>query len=292
MDLILQLISNVLIPGLLFALIAAGFSLTYSVTRVLHLANGGVVIVAGYGFYTGYSLWHWPIWSASLLAIAIAILTGLFINAQIHERMREHGIVSAAGMLVATISVLLIIQNILLAIFGSAPKSFADLQGTVHEFGPVIFTDHEIRILVLIPILLIIFILLLKKTKTGKALRAVADHEQVAEVVGIASRKMRMLAFGISSFLAGIAGILFAIEYNLDPSMGIMITVRMIFRAILGGVGSIGGAILGSLSTETIVALTGYYWNVSWVDFSSFLLTFVVLLIRPNGILGKKKRIV
>ncbi|MSR85509.1 branched-chain amino acid ABC transporter permease, partial [Candidatus Uhrbacteria bacterium] len=276
--------------GLLFALITASFSLIYSVTRVLHLAHGAVMIAAGYAFYTGLTLWHWPLWLAIIFAIIIATALGLLINSQIYERMRKNGVVSIAGTLIATISILLIIQNVLLAVFGSATKFFSALQGQVHTFGTVNVTDNEVRIIILCPILLILLTLFLSKTRIGKALRAVADNEMVAEVVGISARRMRMMVFGIGSALAGIAGILFAIEYSLVPSMVVMATLAMFFRTILGGIGSIGGAVLGSLLIETVIALTGWYWNIGWVQLTSFIFTFLVLLIRPHGLLGKIKR--
>jgi len=290
MDVALPILSNILIPGLLFAVIAGSFSLIYSVTRVLHLAHGATVITAGYAFYAALTLWHWPLWLAVIFSTAVAALLGMAINSQIYERMRKTGSVSIAGTLIATISILLIIENLLLAIFGSDTKFFSDLQGQVNTFGSVNVTDNEIRIMIFCPILLIILTLFLAKTRIGKALRAVADNEMVAEVVGISSRRMRMMAFAIGSVFAGMAGILFAIEYSLVPSMVIMATIMMFFRTILGGIGSIGGAVIGSLLTETVTALTGWYWNIGWVQLTSFLFTFLVLLIRPQGLLGKKKR--
>lgn len=290
MDVALQILSNILIPGAIFALVTIGFSLIYSVTRILHVAHGGVVITAGYAFFAALSLWQWPVWAAIVFALGIALALNLVVNEFIYERLRDRTAISVAGALIATLSALLIIENVNLAFFGSATKSFPKLSGALHEFGPVIFSDHELRILTIAPILLLALFLFLARTRSGKALRAVADHESVAEVVGISSKKMRRLAFGIGSFLAGAAGILFAIEYNLEPSMSTMVAIRMFFRAILGGVGSVGGAVVGSLVLETGSALTSWFWNSGWIDFTMFVITCLVLLFRPQGLFGKSKR--
>lgn len=290
MDIAIQLFVNVLIPGSIFALGTVGFSLIYAVTRVFHLAQGGVMIAAGYALFAGVSLLEWPAWAAVLLALAVAVILGGFMNAIVYERMRTRTIVSTAGTLIATLSLLLIVQNILLAFFGSAAKTFGKLSGDIHEIGPVLISTHEIRVLVLTPIILLALGLFLWKSRTGKALRAVADHETVAEIVGISSKKMRALAFVIGSLLAGISGVLFAIEYNLEPSMSTMASVRVFLRAILGGVGSIGGGALGSYLTEAVMVLTGWYWNAAWIDFMAFVMIMAVLLIKPVGLFGKKKR--
>ncbi|TAL19488.1 branched-chain amino acid ABC transporter permease [Patescibacteria group bacterium] len=292
MDLFLELLSNILIPGGIFVLITVGFSVIYSVTRILHVAHGGVVLAAGYAFYAGTVWFHWPVLAAVPWALASAVLLGWLLNAAIYERLRDRAAVSTAGALIATLSALLILQNMALAIFGSGTKSLADFQGAAREFGPVVLTGNELRILVIAPIVIFLLAFFLGRTKTGKALRAVADNEIVAEVVGIPAKKMRAVVFAVGSLLAGVAGILFAIEYNLEPGMSTGVAVRMFFRAILGGVGSVGGAVAGSLAMETATAFTGWFWNVGWTDFVGFLLMFVVLLFRPQGLWGKKKRLV
>jgi branched-chain amino acid transport system permease protein len=290
MDLALNLLANILIPGSIFALITVGFSLIYSVTRILHIAHGGVMLAAGYAFYAGYSLLEMPTWAAVLMALITAVILGGFINSVIYEKFRDKKSVSAAGSLIATISLLLIIQNVLLAMFGSATKSFSELQGSIHKIGPVLVTEHEIRTIIISAVILVLLSIYLIKSRVGKALRAVAENETVAEVVGISSYRMRSTAFIIGSLMAGIAGILFAIEYNLEPTMSTMIAVRMFFRAIVGGVGSVAGAILGTMILETGAALTGWYWNVAWIDLVGFAITFIILLFLPNGLLSKRKR--
>jgi len=289
MDIALQLLSNVIIPGSMFALIAAGFSLVYSVTRVLHLAHGGVVVLAGYVFY-GAVAYHWPTPLAVVAALAAATATGLLLHALVYERLRAGTGISSAGSLAATISLLLILQYSILAVAGADLKSLGRFTGGIHSLGPVIYTDHELKAVLLCALLLALLVLFLKRTRTGVAMRAVSEHATVAEVVGISSRRMRMLSMAVGSLLGGVAGILFAIEYSLEPAMATMVAVRMFFRGILGGIGSIAGATLGSLVIEVVTALTSWFWSATWLDFTAFFVTFLVLFFRPNGLLGLSRR--
>lgn len=290
MELALQLGINVLIPASVFVLLIVGFSLIYSITRVMHVAHGAVAIFSGYMFHFFYSVIGMHVAIAVTASIVLATLLGLFLNELVYERLRDQRTVSAAGILIATLSLLLIIQNGMLALFGSGTKTFRSLKGSVYSFGPVLLSRHELLILLLVPVLLLLLWLFLKKTRWGKALRAVADHESVAEVVGISSKKARRLIFGIASVLAGIGGILFVIQYNLEPNMATSVSVRMFYHALVGGIGSVGGAVLGSVLMQGVFVLTGWYLEVTWANMMEFLVLFVVLLARPNGLLGKRKR--
>jgi branched-chain amino acid transport system permease protein len=270
--------------------VCAGFSVIYSVTRVLHLAQGGVVILAGYLFYTGINFWHWPILPSVLFSLVLTTGIGIGINHFIYERLRHKAVLSMAGALVATFSLLLILNYSLLAIYGSATRSFSDLQGTIHQFGSVLLSTNEIRIFIFCPLLLFLFFFFLKWTRTGKAIRAVAENQEVAEVVGISSKQARAIIFLIGSFLAACVGILYGIEYNLEPEMSVLVAVNIFNRAILGGIGSVGGALTGSLLIQSVVELTTWYWNVAWEAVMSFGVLFLVLIFRPNGLLRKSKR--
>ena len=117
-----------------------------------------------------------------------------------------------------------------------------------------------------------------------------ADHESVAEVVGISSKKVRRLIFAIASFLAGVAGVLFVIQYNLEPNMATNVSIRMFYHALVGGIGTVGGAVLGSIIMQAVFVLTGWYLELTWANLMEFIVLFIVLLIRPQGLLGKKKR--
>lgn len=284
------LISNILISASVFALLASGFVLVYSVTRMMHLAQGAVAMVAGYVFYAAYAFYGMSVWAALLSSLVLTICLGLLLWWLVYERLRTRVAVSSAGALMATFSLMLILQNGLLIVFGSSTRSLREWQGEIHSVMGVPWTEHQMRMVVISIVLIIALTCLLRFTRLGKALRAVADHETVAEVVGIPTKKMRGMAFAISSFLAAVAGILFAIEYGLEPSMSTMVTVRMFFRAIVGGITSVPGSVVGSLLNEAFVVGASWIWTSTWADAVSFVLTVVVLLIFPAGLMGRERR--
>lgn len=290
MDVALSLGTNILIPASIFVLLIVGFSLIYSVTRVMHVAHGAVAILGGYVFHWLFHLLEIAPIPAAIFAIMLAGITGVSLNEFVYEKLRDSRAVSGAGLLIATLSLLLLIQNAVLALFGSSTKTFRELKGSVHAIGSILLSRHEILILAGVPLILAGLWWFLKKTRSGKALRAVADHEGVAEVVGIDARSARRLVFAIASVLAGLGGVLFAIQYNLEPNMATSVSVRMFYHALVGGIGTVGGAVLGSVLMQGVFVLTGWYLESTWANLLEFLVLFCGLLIRPQGLLGMKKR--
>ncbi len=290
MDVALPLLVNIFIPSASLVLLVAGFSLVYSVSRVMHIAHGAVAILAGYLFWFGYSVRGLPFAVAAFASLAIAVVVGLGLNEIVYERLRSRRNVSGAGLMIATLSVLIIIENLTLGLFGSSTKSFPDLKGAVHAFGSAVVTDAQLYSMILTAFLMGGLIACIRWTKTGKALRAVADHEGAAEIVGISSLNMRRLAMGIASAFGAIGGMLFAVEYNLEPTMATTVAVRIFTVALVGGIGSFGGAIAGTLVMSAVFVLTGWFWQLGWTTFVEFSVLFLVLLLRPKGLLAVSRR--
>ncbi len=283
-----QLIANILVPAMIFSLIAAGFTLIYSVTRVLDLAVGAVAIAAGYFFFSlalGAGL---PVAIAALGAIAGAVALELLIAFVIYEPLRRRRILSTAISLIASLSALHIIQNVILATYGPLTKSFSKIPTTSRVIAGAEMTDVEIYAVIIPTILLVLLTYFLRETRWGRAIRATSDHEEVAEIIGVNVRKIRYLVYAIAGVCAGAGGILFALEFNLEPGMPVMTAVRMFSRTLIGGVGSIPGALLGSFLSQIAVEFSTFFWKTQAQEAATFVLVFVVLLFRPQGILGKK----
>lgn len=287
-DALPQLIANTLVPAMIFALIAAGFSLIYSVTRVLDLAVGAVAIGAGYMFFSFALGSGLPILIAATLAIAGAVALELLIAFAIYEPLRRRRILSTAISLIASLSALHIIQNVILAVYGPLTKSFSRIPTASRVVGGAEMTDIEIYAVVVPAVLLVLLFWFLHETKWGRAIRATSDHEEVAEIIGINVRKIRYLVYVIAGICAGAGGILFALEFNLEPNMPVMTAVRMFSRTLIGGVGSVPGAVLGSFLSQIAVEFGTFFWKTQAQEAATFVLAFAVLLFRPQGILGKK----
>lgn len=281
-DIAIELAITILISGSLFALSAAGFTLAYRVTKMMHLAHGVVVLASGYAFWwalqRGASMGF-----AVAFTIAVALAMGWCMHTFVYERLRTRGRVATTMSLVATLALLILGQNVLLALFGSSTR-FVSIG---EQFSAV-----DVHLLVVgVSLGSIIFLgMLLRWSRLGQRMRAVADNPIAAEVVGIDSARIRLSALLLSALAGGIAGILYAIEFNLNPSMGAEIAIRSFSRALIGGVGSLPGAVIGSFLIESVEDLGTFFYSAGLKSVFSFIIVFLFLLLRPRGLFGEKVR--
>ncbi len=289
-DIILELAITILISGSLFALTAVGFSLVYRVTKILHLAHGAVVLASGYAF------WWAMVRGGSLVlscafALAVALGMGWMMHVCVYEQVRHRGKAATTMSLIAALALLVLAQNVLLALFGSGTKSVplsGDLETVV--FAGTSITTVQIVVVCVALVTVVATLLLLRHTHLGKSMRAVSDNETAAQVVGIDVRRVRLAAFLFGALLAGIAGILYALEFDLNPSMGTEITIRSFSRALIGGVGSIPGALFGSFIIEGAEDIGAFVYSAGIKNVFSFGIVFLFLLFRPRGIFGERVR--
>lgn len=238
-----------------------------------------------------WSLQHGiPLVISVMFALAVACLLGAGCNKLVYERMRHGGNFSNTGALIAGLALLLFLQGATLALFGSSTQSFtlADTLPTWNVAGALV-SAAELLVIGIGGLALIALILFLKKTRMGIAMRAVADHDTVAQTIGINATRIRMLAFLIGSFYAGIGGILFLLRFSIEPSMSTIVAVRVFARAVIGGVGSLGGAVVATFAIDIIENIGAWYVNSAFKDVFAFGVAFLILLIKPHGIFGKKK---
>lgn len=286
MEIVLQLILNALVTAAFIALVAAGVSFLYATTRLFHLAHGVVAIAAGYAFWFGWVDRGWPAVIAAAFSVAVAAILGLAMNEFVYEPLRRRG-TKGIGYLIATLALLTLGVGGIQLIFGSAPKSFGFQTATL-SFGDVRITVLQLAVLAIAAICLVLFWLVTQRTRFGKAMRATADNETMAEVLGVDTRQIRRLSFLLASVLAAPAGILLGLEFPLDPAMGIFLAVNAFAATVIGGSGSIGGAVLGSLIIGGGEQVVAWFGGSGWRKASTFVLLFAFLLWRPEGMLKKK----
>ena len=241
-----QLLINGLIAGAIYALVASGFSLIYSVCKFVNLAHGATVLIAGYFLYYVYSVLGLNFWLSVVLTIAFASALGWTLNLLVFKQLRRRR-ASPAILLIAGISLLFLLEALVLIFFGAGVKSigFLDVQRGF-EFAGAIITPLQAFIVVFSVVLLFLLFLFTLKTKLGKAMRAVSDNKDVAEILGISSEKIYAQTFLIGSAFAGIAAVLVGLEQNLSPLMGTNLIIKAFAGAVIGGVGSVPGAVLGA----------------------------------------------
>ena len=289
MSLFLQLLVNGLIAGAIYALVASGFSLIYSTNKFVHFAHGSAIAVSAYALFFLFSMVGLDFWLSVLFAILFTALFGLGMNFAVYAPLRKR---KASGLilLIASIALLILFESLILLFFGADVKTinFIKVEKGLELFGAII-TPLQIVIIISSIVLLVFLFVFMKYSKLGKAMRAVADNKDVSEIVGISSKKIFAWSFVIGSAIAGVAGVLVGLEQNLEPMMGTNLMIKGFTGAIIGGVGSVPGAILGSFLLGLAENFGIWYLPSGYKDAIAFVILFIFLLFRPQGILGIKK---
>ena len=284
-----QLLINSLIAGAIYALVASGFSLIYSTCKFVHFAHGSVVAVAAYSLYFLFSSLGLNFWLAIILTIVFAGFFGWLVNKIVYEPLRKKK-ASSVILLIASVALLILIESLILILFGADVKTIGFIKiAKGLEIAGGIITPLQIIIIITSLVLLLLLFLLMKKTKIGKAMRAVADNKEVAEIVGISAKKIYAWSFIIGSAIAGVAGILVGLEQNLEPTMGINLIIKGFTGAIIGGIGSVPGAVLGAFLLGFAENFGIWFLPSGYKDAIAFVILFIFLILRPQGILGLKK---
>ncbi len=281
-----QLLLNGIIAGSIYALIALGFVVIYKTVRFFHFAHGVVYAVGAYLAYTlTIQLGVNPI-ASFFLASALAGVVGVAVDQLVYRPLRKK---KAANLvfLLASFGVFIFIQNLIQLIYGAQILTLrtGPVKEGHHVLGAVI-TDTQILILAVSIVLLALLWLFIQRTKLGKAMRAVADDPIAASVVGIYPEKIIFASFAIGSVLAGAAGILISLETNIEPTMGFNAILKGIIAAIIGGIGSIPGAVVGGLFLGLAENLGIWKIQAGWKDAIAFGILILFLLLRPGGIFG------
>lgn len=285
-----QFILNGLIAGAIYALVALGFTVIYRTVKFFHLAHGAVYTIGAYIGYTLAIQLKLPVVLAFILAMLSSAIAGILINIIVYRPLREKK-ASNLILLLASFGIFIFVQNLIQLIYGAQTLSLRT--GPVKEgyaiFSAVI-TPIQIIILITSIVLMIALWFFIMKTKLGKAMRAVSDDPVAANIVGINPEKIIMISFALGSALAGVAGFLIGLETNLEPTMGFNMILKGIIASIVGGIGSIPGAMLGGVFIG-LAENMGIAWLPSaWKDVIVFAILIIFLLIKPHGFLGIKTK--
>jgi branched-chain amino acid transport system permease protein len=289
-----QFVLNGIISGSIYALVALGFTIIYRTVRFFHFAHGVVYAAGAYLAYSVLRLSFSESNSPTILILAVlggvigAGILGVLIDRLVYKPLRKKKAPNLVFLL-ASFGVFIFIQNLIQLIFGAQILSIrtGPVKEGHHILGAVI-TDIQILILVVSVFLCAALWLYIKNAKLGKAMRAVADDPLAASVVGINPERITLVAFAIGSMLAGAAGILVSLETNIEPTMGMNAILKGIIASIIGGVGSIPGAMFGGLFLGLAENLGIWKISAGWKDCIAFVILIVFLLLRPSGIMGVK----
>lgn len=283
-----QIIFNILFSASVYLLIAISFSLIYYPTKFFHLAHAAVITSGAYFtflFANKYSI-SFPVSVA--LAIAAATLIGILCEVLVYRQMRKRNVLALA-YLISSIGLYVVLQNCVSLFFGDDTKIINTTEVAVGNqiFGAYITTIQIITIFVSIALFIAVN-LFLHLSETGKSIRAVESNPELCNIYGISSNKIILIAFGIGSALAAIAGILSAMDTNMTPTFGFNLLLYGIVAMIIGGVGSTRGLTAGSLLVATAQHLAAYYIATKWMDAVTYIILILFLIWKPLGFSGKR----
>lgn len=286
--LIKQLINGIQL-GSVYALVALGYTMVYGIIKLINFAHGDFIMVGGYiivfsiPFLTSMGI---SIWLSVIPAVILCAVLGMFVERIAYKPLRN---ASSLSSLITALAVSLLLENLCLVLFSSSPRSVPELfsAGTI-DFGSIQLNGNSILTIIISILVMITLQLFVKNTKMGSSMRAVSEDRNASILMGIKVDKTISLTFAIGSGLAAIGALMYCSAYpKVEPYMGMMLGLKAFIAAVLGGIGSIPGAMFGGFVIGIVESLTKAYINSQLADAFVFGILILVLLIKPAGIMGK-----
>jgi len=291
----LQQLVNGLSLGGIYALIALGYTMVYGIVRLINFAHGEVLMLGAYAGYfvltNSAELTPVTILLAFLLAMTLCAILGVVIDFLAYRPLRNSPRINS---LITAIGLSILIQNVVRVIpfMGPNPRVFPTLvSGQALQLGGVSISAIQLIVMAVSLSLMLVLTFVVDFTKTGKAMRAVSYDMKAASLMGISVNRIIAFTFALGSALAAAGGLLFAAAYpQIDPTMGTLPGLKAFVAAVLGGIGSIPGAMLGGILMGVAEALTKGFISSQLSDAVVFGILIIILLVRPAGILGKNRK--
>lgn len=284
---IIQQVINGLSLGSVYALIAVGYSLVYSVLLFSNFAHGGFLVIGGYICYFALRGAGMNIWAASFAALIGAGVSAVIVERLAYKPIRERTPITLY-MLIASMGMSIVIENIFVVTVGGRFRALPPVIPTqpVNFFGLATTSAFDLLSLVTAVVFLVGLQLFLSKTKWGLAIRAASYNLRTAGLMGVNVNRLISIVFFVAGLLAGVGGIFLSVRYTLYPQLG-MITTKAFVAAVIGGLGSLPGAVVGSLILGLAEMLTAGFISSQFRDLVVFGLLIVTLIVRPTGLFGK-----
>ena len=287
---ILQYLINGISIGSVYAIIALGYTMVYGIAKMLNFAHGDVIMVGAYISFCVTNYLGLPSFVSVLAAVAVCTVLGIVIEGLAYKPLRG---TPSLAVLITAIGVSYFLQNAAQLIWSSSPKNFT----SVVTMDPIVLMDGKLvitgEVLLTVAACIVVMVgltLFTSKTRTGKAMRAVSEDRDAAQLMGINVNRTISTTFAIGSALAAVAGVLLCSTVpTLMPTTGSMPGIRAFTAAVFGGIGSIPGAMLGGILLG-IIEIFAKAFNTNISDAVVFAVLIVVLLVKPTGLLGKAVR--
>jgi len=268
----------------IYAMLAVGFTLIFGVARILNLAHGSFYALGAYAVYTFTAVVHLPLWLASVLAVLFVAAFGMVMERVLVRPLRR----SSLAVLLITLAVALMVEQMLLLVFGSEARNVPSMVNATYHFAGVDISSQRLLALIGAILILTSLWLFMQHTRLGSAILAISQDAEAAQYMGIPSDRIYSIVMGLSAGMAAAAGVLVAPFQTVIPGMGLLPLFKAFAIVVVGGLGSIPGSIVGALLlgyTETIIA---FKISIEWSQIVSVAAVLITLILRPAGLFGKR----
>lgn len=283
--LLAQAVLNGLVIGAMYMLMAVGFTLVFGIMRVVNFAHGEFYMLGAFTAFFTYVYWEIPFVICLAIAALIIGILGMLIERALIQPFRSD---EMSGM-IATLAISVIIQNGAVLLWGPVPRAMPDIVTGTLAVGPFSFPWSRLVVITAAALIFAAFWVFMQRTRMGRAMRAVAQDTETALLQGIRVNYVYPLAFGISVALAVLAGALMGPVFSVSPFVGLTPMLKAFVVVILGGLGSVPGAVVGGLMLGMIESFTATIFGSLVADILQLLLVILILLVRPSGLLGQRE---
>ncbi|MCQ2454926.1 MAG: branched-chain amino acid ABC transporter permease [Clostridia bacterium] len=287
MEIITTIINGLSIGGI-YAMIALGYTMVYGIAKMLNFAHGDIIMVGGYTIYVTMNLTGHPL-IAIAVAVVFCVILGVTIEKVAYKPLRG---ASPLAVLITAIGVSYLLQSLAQIVFGSAPKMVRIADMGSLKIGSLKIQVYTLVTLVCTIIVMICLTLFVKLTKTGRAMLATSEDKAATQLMGISVNRIITITFAIGSALAALAGLFYLLKApSISNTFGSMPGIKAFTAAVIGGIGSIPGAMLGGFLLGIVECISYKIPIIApYTDAIEFLILIVILLVKPTGILGKRRR--
>lgn len=283
MDLALQLLANGISNGSQYALLGIGFGLIYGTTGIIHFAYGPLFATSAYLIWCFAVPLGLPFPAAVGAGIIAAAVLGILSYLVLYRPLIDRG-TSSFVVLVSSLGLSIVIANVTALVFGTGARTLPDFSYGIYFLGDVAITSVQISQVVVFVMIAVVLAALLKYSSYGNAIRAVADNVDMARVVGIDTRKVSIVVFGLGTMISAIPAAHILAKEGASPGLGFLAVFYAFIAVVVGGVGSIWGAAIGGLLLGIVESMGMWKLPTEWQSTVAFVVLFVVLLWRPTGL--------
>lgn len=286
---LVQLLANGFVAGCGYAVVALGFGLIYNTTRTFHFAHGAVYALSAYLLYSFHILVRLPLAVALVLTAVLAALIGIGIDEALYRPLVKRGSSHLIQML-SSLGLYIVLVNVVAMLYGNETKVLSSGVQPTYALAGVVLTRVQVATVVVGLVLFTGLVLLLRRTRLGRILRALRDDPDLVSAMGFDPRLVRWAVFALGSAFAAVAAMVAGLDVGIDPNIGMAALLSAAVAVIIGGIGVFEGAALGGLGLGLLQSLVVWRLSSRWQDAVTLILLVAFIVFRPQGMFGPRRR--